>query len=78
MIIIASQIAQILQYMFLNYLRFQRLRNYTSSTKTILIEALASRSSRCGGTLVGASAWHSSGWGVIRWFVMAGLLGDVR
>ena len=33
MIIIASQIAQISQYMFLNDHRFQRFLNYTSSTK---------------------------------------------
>ena len=54
MIIIASQIAQISQYMFLNYHIFH---NYKSSTKNYG-GASIERSSQCLGMLAGASAWH--------------------
>jgi uncharacterized membrane protein (DUF106 family) len=57
-IIITSQIAQILQYVFLNYHRLHKFRKYTSSTQKTT-EALASRrSSQRGGMLVEVSAWR--------------------
>ena len=59
MIIIASWIAQISQYMFLNYHIFH---NYTSSTKNYGGSSYE-RSSRCVGALAGASAWHGSALG---------------
>jgi len=73
-LIMTSQIAQISQYMFLNYNRFHRIRNYTSSTKTI--EALASNRAQRGGTFVGGFdvAWWCVG-GVTRWCVRTGRLG---
>ena len=54
MIMIASQIAQISQYMFLNYHIFY---NYTSSTNNYGGSSYE-RSSWCVGTLAGALAWH--------------------
>ena len=59
MIIIASQIAQISQYMFLNYHIFH---NYTSSTKNYGGSSYK-RSSQCVGALAGASVWHGSALG---------------
>ena len=74
MIIIASQIAQISQYMFLNYYIFH---NYTSSTKNYGGSSYE-RSSQCVGMLAGASAWHGGALGGNEVCVRAGKLGDVQ
>ena len=71
MIIIASQIAQISQYMFLNYHIFH---DYTSGTKNYGGSSFE-RSLQCGRMLGGASAWHGSTLGGDE--VRAGRLGDV-
>ena len=76
MIIIASQIAQIQisQYRFLNYHIFH---NYTSSTKNY--GGLATKEVH--GLLVHwQGLWHGMAvrWGVMRWCVRVGQLGDVR
>ena len=48
--------------MFLNYDRFHRIHNYTSSTINYGGSSYE-KSSRCGGPLAGASAWHGGALG---------------